>query len=563
MKLRSLMKLIAAIAMVLFFASCKKTNQQGRLIPADAGMVMHINGQSISSKLPWDEIKGNALFQKLYADSTVPAFVKKILDNPENSGINVEEDLMMFVKQDSLGTLIGLEGTVKDAEKFKLFNLDLVTGGNESDKGDVHYISNSPKICVGWNKGKFVYLVNSPGMGRSRFGGNYGGMSELKSRDMMLACKDVFDLKEDNSLGSNEKFTALMKKEGDVHFWINSEALMKGAGGGMAMLNMLKMDKLYEGSVTVGTLNFESGKMTVDFKSYSGKTVADLLKKYSGSNVSEDMLKRIPAKDVGAVIALNFKPEGIKELLKLFGVDGLANIALAQAGFTLDDFVKANKGDVLISIGDFKTRVDSAVTFGGDGTVTKTTPEYLFSASIGDKESFNKLIEAGKKLAGTQAASLSELTFSSNANYFALGNSKEKVDKYLAGTNNNFGFISKLTGSPVGMYVNMQYILKSFQAENAKDSSAKVVMDESLKMWDNIYMTGGKFSDGGISYTVEIDLVDKSTNSLKQLNSYIAKLSTLAIERQKKYDVSDVQMQEIMTDTTSVPPPPPPVKANK
>lgn len=51
--------------------------------------------------------------------------------------------------------------------------------------------------------------------------------------------------------------------------------------------------------------------------------------------------------------------------------------------------------------------------------------------------------------------------------------------------------------------------------------------EASLKMWDNLIATGGKFNDGGISQHVEINLVDKSTNSLKQLNNYLGTISVL------------------------------------
>lgn len=37
-------------------------------------------------------------------------------------------------------------------------------------------------------------------------------------------------------------------------------------------------------------------------------------------------------------------------------------------------------------------------------------------------------------------------------------------------------------------------------------------------MWDDVYMKGGSYSGGGITQTMEINLIDKNTNSLKQLN---------------------------------------------
>jgi len=51
------------------------------------------------------------------------------------------------------------------------------------------------------------------------------------------------------------------------------------------------------------------------------------------------------------------------------------------------------------------------------------------------------------------------------------------------------------------------------------------MLDASLKMWQDILVTGGKVKNGSMNYDVEINLVDKNVNSLKQLNQYFDKLS--------------------------------------
>ena len=565
MKFYKQLPFLAAFTMLLFLVSCSKTNKQGKLIPNNAGMVIHLNGQSLSAKLPWDEIKANPLFQEMHADSSVPSFAKNIFDNPENSGIDVKGDLIFFSQQDSLGSIMAFEGSIKDAAKFKAFNKDVTKGGSETEQNGIHFISHSP-VCVGWKEDRFVYVFNSP---HFRYPGkipDFGMTVTPVSRDILKACKDIFDLQEKNSLGSNEKFTELMKKNGDIHFWINSEELNKSfTGAAMGPLSMMNISKLYEGSVTVATLNFENGKIAVDFKSYAGKLLKDLLKKYSGGSINEDMIKRIPAKDVAALFALNFKPEGIKELLKTLGMDGLANMGLSTMGITLDDFIKANKGDILFAVTDLKAKKDTT-TINANGAPTihaDLFPQagFLFAASIGDKESFNKLIAVGKKLMSPKmgdsdsAASFSlfpKLAYNTNADYFAIGNSKENIDKYVGtGTSNSFDFISKLSGKPFGGYVNIQYIMKAMETDLTKDSSSKIGFDASLKMWDNMYMTGGKYDDGGISYNMEINLVDKSTNSLKQLNQYLGKLSYLAKERKKHHEMMEEMFK--VADSIAVP----------
>jgi hypothetical protein len=346
---------------------------------------------------------------------------------------------------------------------------------------------------------------------------------------------------------------------------MNGEELNKGGMANPA-LAMLNMAKIYEGSITTAAVNFENGKILTDVKSYAGKELTALYKKYGGKNIDEDMIKRLPSKDVAAVFAMSFKPEGIKELLKLMGVEGYANMGLAFAGFSLDDFIKANKGDLLIAISDFKpsktdtTTVDTAGNMTLHSEMFKQTPDFLFATSIGDKEAFNLLIKAGEKLGKNVPAEM-PVAYNSNGKYFTISNSKENTDKYIAGnSNNNFDFLSKISGAPFGGYVNLQYIMKAFESDATKDSAAKIVYDASLKMWDNVYMKGGEFEDGGVTQTMEINLMDKSTNSLKQLNQYLGLLSKLKMEKDKRVEISDVKMEEINKGDIKIPPPPPPSK---
>lgn len=101
------------------------------------------------------------------------------------------------------------------------------------------------------------------------------------------------------------------------------------------------------------------------------------------------MVKRLPSENIAGMLALNYKPQGIEELLKLIGVDGLANMSATKIGITLDDFVKANKGDLFLAATDVQS--DS---FG------RPNANFVFSVSIGDKKAFDKLVTAGKTLGG-------------------------------------------------------------------------------------------------------------------------------------------------------------------
>lgn len=535
------------IAAIAGFASCSHSNTQGRYIPEEAAIVVHVDGKSLSAKLPWEEVRKNALFQQVEQDSTTKAELKKLLENPENSGIDTKTDLIFFAVKDSLGGYVAFEGTIKNLETFKAFNKEITKGGSEQEKDGINYISKSP-MTVGWNKERFIYLFDAPEMSKlNQLDGGYGdGGSIKKSRDLSTGIQQLFAIKESNTLAKESKFSALIKEPGDIHFWMNAEQLNKGAASN-PMLAMINLDKMYKGSITTATFSFDNGKVNVDTKSYAGEELTKLYKNYNGGKISEDMLKRIPGTDVSGVMAFHFQPEAFKELFKVMGLEGVANTALqSYAGFSLDDFIKANKGDVVMGLSDFKMEKDSFER-------EKPSFNFVFAASIGDKDAFNKLINAGKKLGalkGSDDPSKLPIAYSSNGTYFALSNTQANADHYLETPKSNFDFISKINDGPFGGYLNIHSLLASAAPTVESDSTAKVVHALSIKMWDNLLWKGGEFKDNGIHQHMEINLMDKNQNSLKQLNDYANKISEL-IKAQKDKDREE--MKRMMGSDETVP----------
>lgn len=527
MQTRSLSFILIAFTAVIIFSSCsKKSNTQGRYIPKTAAIVLQINTGSVTAKLPWAEVKQNELFKDMYADTAVAAYIKAALDNPENTGIDIKNDIIFFVQKDSTGGYAVIEGMVKDAAKFKQFNSDATKTSAETEKDGIHFLTNQ-KMTASWNKDRFAIVMDAPQMNDvNKFRNTYDSASPPPvrvKRDLAEAAAQLFSLKEDNSLAKEEKFSELLSTKADIHFWLNGEAF-NTASMGMAALSMVNMSKLYEGAIVAGTANFENGKIVADIKSYAGKEMTAIWKKYSGSKVNSDMVKRIPAKDIAVLLAMNFKPEGIREFIKLAGMEGFANMGATFVGFTLDDFIKANKGDIVFAVADIKK-----------DSMGKPDANIIFSVSIGDKNSFGKLIDAGKKIGGEKmgAAAGSKVFYNSNDNYFAIGNNKAGIDKYISTAgNNSFPFLDKIYNSPLGAYVNFQYILAYMKNDATKDSLENAQYDATVKMWDNLIATGGEFSNGGVTQHVEINLVDKTTNSLKQLNNYSGIMGS--IEKKKK-----------------------------
>lgn len=535
---------IAFMAILLFTSCSKKTNKQGRYIPETVAAVMHINGESLNAKLPWEEIKKNEWFAEMQKDSTMSGFSKSILENPANSGVNVKGDILIFYVTDSSGNYAALEGAITDETKFKSMLLEANKNGKEIVKDGYTYFTDE-KNCVAYNKERFFatmatndynYFANPLPLPLDT---GYSDVNTTAKKDMSIVAAQLVALAEDKSMAKNEKFSELLANKGDAHFWINAKYIggTKNLAGMAAMANI---SKLYDGAITVGTLNFENGKIDIDAKSYGGKEITDLYKNYNGTGVDKTMLQNIPSQNVAGVFAFNFKPAGIKEFLKILNMDGLANLGAAQIGFNLEEFVKANKGDILIAATDVK---EDSASFG------QPTAKFIFATSIGDKPSFNKIIDAGKKYGSALGSMGAEkFAFNTNDKYFVLSNDKVSADKFLAGSTAAApSYVDKIVGGPFGGFVNFQYLINSMKPKTDADSASVAMYNASLKMWDNMILNGGNFKDGGITQHWEINMLDKNTNSLKQLNTYVGFMS--AMQKKKTLAFNNRWMDEDVMKT--------------
>jgi hypothetical protein len=494
-----------------------------------------MNGESLNSKLPWEEVKQNELFKQMYSDSTLSTIVKSALENPENTGVDIKKDMIIFLQKDSAGGYLAVQGTVKDADKFKTFYGNVFKTAVTEKDGTSTY--KNEKIIASWTKEKYVLVVDVPQMNEM----NKMSMPSFDTtapapitynRDLNAITASIFNLKEDNSLAKDEKFSELVNKKADVYFWVNAGEMSKGLAD-MPAMAMMNLGKLYEGSIFTAAATFDDGRITADLKSYSGKELSDLWKKYSGSKMSKDMVQRVPSKDVAVLFALSFKPEGLHEFIKLLGIEGFANMGAAFLGFTVDDFIKGNKGDIVFTVSDIVT-----------DTADKVSANILFSASINDKVAFTKLIDAGKKMMENKADSATpSIFYNSNDKYFAIGNKQATVDTYIkTESNTKFDFFDKISEGPGGLYINFQYLLRALPVSDT-DSAKKAIHTASVNMWDNLIASGGEFKNGGIVQHVEINLVDKKTNSLKQLNNYFGTIGTT---------VKNSKDAWIKTDSTTV-----------
>lgn len=523
--------IIAFVAIIILFASCNKSNEEGKMIPEDASFVASINMQSISKKISWDEIKQNAWFQKAYADSSTPDWRKKIMDDPKASGINFEKNVTFFgaINKDGGKYLVAL-GDIKNEKDFEQFNKNFTPSQNVTKSGDVNILILKDQSVLGWKGNSFAYVMNSSFSPSDMY--NLGGSGNNQTpaapveniASVSAYCASLFSLKSDSSLAKNDKFSKLLKDKGDLYFWQNTEAAMKN-NPALGAVSMLKLDVFLKNSFSAFAVNFDNGKVEINQKQYMGKELTDFMKKYKGSKINKDMISNIPSQNVLGVFASNFKPGAIEEFIKLTGADGLANMFLQQFGFNLSDFSKANNGNMVIALTDLQMKPDTLTdikdSVGNNFSFMKPDVKFSLIMGVKDQPTFQKIADAGKTFLAEKPED-SAINMGLNDKYFVVSNSNSIANQYLAGNNNNkFDFIDKMDGHPMGGFLDLHKIFTQLSSQKTNNEERKALMNENLKFWNYVSVKGGNMDKDAVTGEIEINMMDQNTNSLKTLNNYV------------------------------------------
>ncbi|MBL7756188.1 MAG: DUF4836 family protein, partial [Chitinophagaceae bacterium] len=367
MKLRSLVLLAAAS--LLLFTACKNSKSPDLLVPKEALMAIHINLESLSSKLSWEEVSKTNWFQDIAKEASTDSVAKQLLAQPAQSGVNTSKSQTFFIASSKPRSFYtGFEGSLKDAAAFEKFlhQVDKEQKASFTKEGELNLAFSNESAVIAWNNSKFLVLGNTvsgnvvPGWGTAV---PDGGLTVDSLKQIAV---NLFKRKGDALLGSDKRFAELVTDGGDLHWWGNyvSTIFNEYSGG---MLSMMKVNLLVENTATAATISFDNGKITARSRQYVGKEVTNLFKEYEPKPISEATLSRLPASEVLAAGAFSYKPEGLKALLQLIGMDGMANGFLGRAGYSVDEFIKANKGEILFAISDFDLKRDSTAYEDFDG----------------------------------------------------------------------------------------------------------------------------------------------------------------------------------------------------
>ncbi len=538
-----LLLLTIAAFVVTAFVSCSKGGKTGLLVPEDAAIVFHINNASLSSKLSWEEIKQSQWFREA-GNEEAEEWAKKIFADPAASGIDMKSDFVIFFKKEKKNGFVVVQGSVKDAAAVESFTKQVDPAAATSKDGSISFTVYENKTVMAWNATHFSFVTGMPmpdagSLMKMNNDREYDFSTSIPVEELKTYAKNVLTLKEGARLDKDSRFADLIADGSDMHFWADTEKYYGDMFG--PMLSMFgNLAALTKGNISASSINFADGKITMTSKQYYGKEMDALVSKYPSKPISEEMAGLIPSDNVVAALVMNYPPEGLNELLKLIKVDGLVNVLLAQSGYSTDDFIKANKGDVLLAVSDFSIEEKTRELDMGNGkkssySTTEPGAKVLFATSVNDKAAFEKLItllwDQTKELPMQE---LPPISYKLENNWFAAGNDSAQVAKFFAGDSKKSAFTARISGHPMGFFVDLKKIMTA-AATSTKDSSSKAALDAALTTWEDITAWGGTYENKAVEINAEINLVDKKTNSLKQLNSFLDRMAVIYKAERKKH----------------------------
>jgi hypothetical protein len=253
-----------------------------------------------------------------------------------------------------------------------------------------------------------------------------------------------------------------------------------------------------------------------------GKEMMEMMEKWDSKKVEAAVLNRIPSDNVIGVIAANVDPKSLQSFFKAMGLDGMINMMLAKQNINANEVFSATKGQFVLSFSDLSIQNKTVTVPGEDGaadyTTTRQSPDFsmMFATSVDKKPSFQNLLNA--LFANEPALPFS---YKLNDDWFVAANKTETVDGFLAGKAGSKPFTEKISGHPFGMYFDMQRLLKTNFTEDATTSG---MLADAAATWQDMIVTGGEVKNGAVTTAMEVNMVDKKTNSLKQLNRFIERM---------------------------------------
>jgi len=562
--------LLTALTAAIVFSSCSKIPEESKHIPKSAGIVVGVNSKQIVQKLITNGITVDKLFAALQGKDT-SSEAAKALKNVENSGVDLNSNFFAAVvfgpeKQ----SYASFTGSLKDAAKFEAFLKENSPNFSSKTKNDFTYawLADNNSI-VGWTKTSVIFLKpfdldELKNKGRKSVPGvpdaedqdsneEEGAVDSAVAAPAALVTVDagteeqwagvldnLFHLKDAETAGSIAAFKDLLKESADMSFFIHPEVIYNN------QVTMLPANfkKLLEDCYYAGSVSFDKGQVVMNGKSYAGKEMSDIYKKYGNNTLDLDMLEKYPGDSIDAFLAYGFDLRMIGDIIKSTGTDGIVNMMMGKSGLTLDDVLNAFKGQMIFAASDFSVKKKPLPYFPQDST-TSPDSKWVFAMKVGDKAAFEKLMNSPmvssifhkegdryvmeQQMPNMPALSITDkfVTAASDSvvlQQYLAGKSKAKIDSDLA---------SKIKGSPMGAYMNIEKLVKNIPEDEIPEDGKPLALQVKSLLKDLKAVSqpfNGKLQESQVVLTFR----NEQENSLVQLVNLSTAVAKYYREHQQK-----------------------------
>ena len=367
----------------------------------------------------------------------------------------------------------------------------------------------------------------------------------------------------------NEKFRAAVQKPSDVHLWLDYEFVMESMGG-RSIANMGFTGELQQAMSAIQGfseifyadtylsmgLNFENGKMAIDYDLFFNEEMGDLYRGMFDVKFNKKFLRYVKGGDqLFGYFYLNYNikktiEEGKGLMYKLFEATPQYGEAAADAmqilGIFIDEEAIGNllRGDLLVAVSGLQTVPVKTTTYDydedfnitpKDTTILKTLPIFTGMLSYGSEKDIMKFINLG----------LHSKVLTQEGAYYKFVVPGEGIDIYLAMkkgvllfTNNRDLIVNRLEKgyarkerlskkhrkllceSAAGFYWDIPNTIKA-AAGDEPGAGPMAYLEMMGKEFESVEMASSKKVDDRLQSRLDFNFRNKNVNSLQQFFNFV------------------------------------------
>lgn len=569
--IRLCLLLIVSTALI---TSCKKSvPKQTRFIPKNAVFVATINTRSLQKKLMKNEATLENIARNFSDSDTTVNKSRQELEDLKSSGIDLDENFYIALVNKGGGMTAGggsmvtaAIGALKDAGKLEAYIKKKDPTSEVRKEKNYSYSTIHGDNIVAWGKDVVIMMSYQKFMaqGDMEYDSTTGSFNLRNPgsavTDMKAELESNFNLKEDQSVAAIPEFRDLMQEKSDASLWVNSSASMESLP-----LPLPRLKELMSSSFTAAKVNFEDGKIVFDSKSYYSKEFRDILKKYTGPTADLGLVENYPSNNINGFGVFSFNPQMINELVKYLELGGMVDGYLTKmmgSNYTLQDAVKAIKGDFAVVVSDFAATAPSD-TARGMRQVAIPNLKMIINIPVGDKTQMNRLMD---KLVEMQMLVKTNNEYRLSENLQRTGYQLSVDDKNLFITsdenllnqykakskkaNLNSGVLNDFKGKSGVAYVNIESILNGITA--TPNPQVTNVLPKAKETFKDVKAYSDNFNGKYVEGHAEVRFKNEKENSLTSLLSFVEVVSKNV---KTSHSLAD-DMNDVQADTIALPEPP-------